>query len=129
MTERHLDMMFSNVKVKNEFSVLILTMTIFLFRTLLRVGHVVVSPHTLRRTDVKIFEWGAMVSVNSSKTKQKGSAHKIPISRSENLGICPVFWLEFIFDRYPGVESDMLFSTHNFTHVTYSTFNKSFKDR
>ena len=26
---------------------------------------------------------------------------------------------------YPGVESDMLFSTTNYPHVTYSLFNKS----
>ena len=44
---------------------------------------------------------------------------------TENLGICPVFWLEKNINRYPRVESDMLFSTQNFTHVTYSTFNKS----
>ena len=94
MTEKLLDMMFANVKVKNEFNVLIWTVIIFLFRTLLRVGHVVVSPHTLRSRDVKIFKWGAMVSVNSSKTKQRGSSHKIPISRSENLGVCPVYCLE-----------------------------------
>ena len=86
-----------------------------------------VLPHTLRRRDVKIFKWGAMVSVNSSKRKQRGSTHKIPISRSENLGVCPVYWLEKILKRYPGVESDMLFSTEKFTHVTCSTFNKSFK--
>ena len=78
--------MFGNVEVKNEFAILIMiwTMIIFLFRTLLRVGHVVVSPHALRRRDIKFFKWGALISVNSSKTKQKGSSHKIPISRSEN---------------------------------------------
>ena len=108
MTEKHLGMMFSNVKVKSEFSVLIWTMIIFLFGTLLRVGHVVVSPHTLHRRDVKFFKWGAMVSVNSSKTKQKGSAHKIPLSRAEDLSICPVFWLEKNKNRYPGVESVFL---------------------
>ena len=69
MTEKHLSM-FSNVKVKNEFSVLMWTMIIFLFRTLLRVGHVVVLPHTLRRRDVKFFKWGAMVSVNSSNNNK-----------------------------------------------------------
>ena len=109
MTEKHLSMMFSNVKVKNEFSVLIWTMIIFLFRTLLRVGHVVVSPHTLCRRDVKFFKWGAMVIVNFSKKKQKGSAHKIPLSRVEDLSICPVFWLEKNIKIYPGVESDFLF--------------------
>ena len=85
------------------------------------------SPPTLRRRDVKFFKWGAMVSVNSSKTKQKGSAHILPPSRAEDLSICPVFWLEKIINRYPGVESDLLFSTLNFSHVTFSTFNKSFK--
>ena len=127
LTEKHLAIMFKNVKVKNEFRILIWTMIIFLFRTLLRVGHVVVSPHTLRKRDIKYFRWGALVSVNSSKTKQKGSSHKIPISRSENLGVCPVYWLEKLFKRYPGVESHMLFSTKNYTHVSYSLFNKSLK--
>ena len=126
LTEKHFDMMFGNVIVKNEFCILIWTMIIFLFRTFLRVGHIVVSPHTLRRRDVKIFKWGALISVNSSKTKQKGS---LPISRSENLGVCPVYWLEKLLKLYPGVESDMLFSTKNYMHVMYSTFNKSFKDR
>ena len=81
------------------------------FTTLLRVGHVVVSPHTLHRRDVKNFKWGAMVTVNSSKTKQKGSAHKIPLSRVEDVRLCPVFWLEKIIKIYPGVDSDLLFST------------------
>ena len=98
LTEKHLGIMFRNVKVKSEFCVLIWTMIIFLFRTLLMVGHVVVSLHTLRRRDIKFFKWGTLVSVNSSKTKQKGSSHKIPISRSENLGGCPVHWLEKLFN-------------------------------
>ena len=124
LTDKHLDIMFPNVKVKNEFGILIWTMIIFLFRTLLRVGYVVVSPHALRRRDIKFFKWGAWISVNSSKTKQKGSSHKISISRSEILGSCPVYWL---LKRYTGVESDMLFSTKKYIHVTYSIFNKSFK--
>ena len=126
LTEKHLVIMFAMVEVKKEFAILIRTMIIFLFRTLLRVGHVVVSPHTLRRRDVKIYKWGALISVNSSKTKQKGSSHKIPISRSENLEVCPVYWLEKLLKRDPGVETDFLFSTGNYTQVTYSTFNKSF---
>ena len=96
LTEKHLGILFRNVKVKSEFSILIWTMIIFLFRTLLRVGHVVVSPYTLRRRDITFFKWGALESVNS-KTKQKGSSHKIPISRSKNLGGCPVHWLEKLF--------------------------------
>ena len=36
-----------------------------------------------------------------------------------------MYWLEKLSKRYPGVESDMLLSTNNYTHVTYSMFNKS----
>ena len=39
----------------------------------------------------------------------------------------PSFWLEKIIKIYPGVESDLLFPTGNFTQITDSTFNKSFK--
>ena len=127
LTEKHLKLMFRGVNVKSEYCVLIWTMIILLFRTLYRVGHAVVSPHTLHRRDVKMFKWGALVSVNSSKTKQKGSSHKIPISRSENLGLCPVYWLEKLFKHYPGLELDVLFSSKNYPHVTYSLFNKSLK--
>ena len=75
LTEKHLKLMFSGINVKSEYCVLIWTMIIFLFRTLLRVGHAVILPHTLRRRDVNNFKWAALVSVNSSKTKQR--AHHI----------------------------------------------------
>ena len=38
-----------------------------------------------------------------------------------------MYWLEKLLKRYPGVKSHMLFSAKYYTHVTYSTFNKSFK--
>ena len=98
--------MFQYVNVKNEVCVLFLTMIIFLFRTLLRVGNVVMSPHTLRRSDAEFFKWGVMISVNTSKTKQKGSSHKIPISKSENLELCPVYWLRCLYKRYPRAETE-----------------------
>ena len=66
LTEKHLGIIFENVKVKNEFYVLVCIRIIFLFRTLLSVGHIVVSPYTLRRRDITFFKWGALVSVNSS---------------------------------------------------------------
>ena len=31
-----------------------------------------------------------------------------------------MYWLEKLLKLYPGVESDILFSTKNYTHVTYS---------
>ena len=44
LTEKHLKIMFQYVNVKNEVCVLFCTMIIFLFRTLLMVGHMVMSP-------------------------------------------------------------------------------------
>ena len=83
LTEKHLKIMFQYVNVKNEECVHFWTMIIFLFRILLRVGHMVMSPHTLHRSDVEFFKWGVLISVNTSKTKQKGSSHKIPFLNSQ----------------------------------------------
>ena len=92
----------------------------------LLMAHCTIAPHP-PWGGCKIFRMGALVSVNYSKTKQKGSSHKIPISKSSNLGLCPVYWLEKIFKRYPGSVSDFLFSTKIYPKVNYSLFNKSLK--
>ena len=127
LTEKHLKIMFQYINVKNEVCVLFWTMIIFLFRTLLRVGHMVMSPHTLRRSDVEFSKWGVLISVNTSKTKQKGSSHKIPISKSENLDLCLVYWFRCLCKRYPRAETEFMFSTKNYPKLTYSRFNKSLK--
>ena len=76
---------------------------------------------------MEIFKWGVLVSVNASKTKQKGSSHKFPISKSENLDLCPVYWLGFLYKRYPWAETEFMFSTKNYPKLTCSRFNKSLK--
>ena len=80
-------------------------------------------PHTLRRSDVEFFKLGVLASVNTSKTKQKGSSHKFPISRSENLDLCPVYWLEFLYKRYPWAETEFMFPTKNYPKLTCSRFD------
>ena len=128
LKEEHLYKMFQKVNVRKEFDILVWTVIIFLFRTLLRVGHVVVSPHTLRRRDVKFFKWGALVTIRSSKTRQKGNPHEIPISRSKNLEVCPVFWVEKLLKLFPKGESELLFSSKEYSKLSYSTFNRAFKN-
>ena len=56
LTEDNLKSIFKKVHLKNEFNVLVWVFIVFLFRTLLRVGHTVVLTHTLRRRDVQIGE-------------------------------------------------------------------------
>ena len=72
LTEKHLKLMFREVIVKSEHCMIISTMIIFLFRTLLRVGHAVVSPHTLRMRDVKIFQIGCLGEREIFKNQAKG---------------------------------------------------------
>ena len=92
LTEKHLKIMFQYV---NSFPI----------SNTFKVGHVVMSPHTLHRSDVEFFKWGVLISANTSKTKKKGSSHKIPISKSENLDLCLVYWLRCLYKRYPRAES------------------------
>ena len=71
------------------------------------------------------FKWGVLISVNTSKTKQKGSSHKIPISKSKNVYLCPVYLLGFLYKRYPRAGTEFMSSTKNYPKLTYSRFNKS----
>ena len=59
------------------------------------------------------------------KMKQKFSIHQIPIARAESNILCPVYWLERLFARYPGEGSAMLLSTVNYQQISYSAFNKA----
>ena len=67
------------------------------------------------------------MNVNSSKNKQKISACEIPVARAETHILCPVYWLERLFARFPRKESTMFFSTMNYQQVTYTAFDKSLK--
>ena len=66
---KHLDQMYRKVDTKSGMGLLIWAIIVFLFSTLLRVSHVVVSPHTLLREDIQFYKWGVLVTINSSKTK------------------------------------------------------------
>ena len=70
-----------------------------LFRALFRVGHDVVSSDTLRGRDIKLYKWRALVSVNSSKKKQRFSVHKISIARAEsNILFQCIGWRGYLLD-------------------------------
>ena len=90
----HLDMMFRQVNMDSYYMLTIWTMILFLFKTLLRVSHVVTSPHTLLVKDIVFTSWGMIVNITSSKTIQRGKPHQIPVSIIENKALCPVYLLE-----------------------------------
>ena len=98
---------------------------VFLFSTLLRVSHMVLSPHILLRRDITIFKWGILVFVHSSKTHK--NPVEIPISYGREKSTCPVYWLDKLFTRYPRNKNDYLFSTSKVRSISYSVFNTSLK--
>ena len=101
---------------------------LFLFRTLLRVSHVIDSKHTTLRKDVKFNSQGFLVSVRSAKNlKAKEKNLYIPVVRSSDKTICAVAWLEKLVTKYPGGENTPLFALKAGEKLTYKTFSDTFK--
>lgn len=86
---------------------------LLLFRSLLRVSHVVASPHTLRVEDIVFDRRGMLINVKSSKTSTTTRA--IPISCCQDTRLCAVYWvkkwlsvcslskLDYLFPARPGL--------------------------
>ena len=123
----HLDIMYRKVDGSSFYMLTIWCMILFLFKTLLRVSHVVISPHTLMVKDVLFKSWGMIVIVNSSKTSQRGKPHQIPVSRIGNKALCPVHYLEKIQKLFPRKGDSPLFALKNGKALSYSDFNSEFK--
>lgn len=61
----HLKRMYSSLNLKSDHDLLFWGMCLFLFRTLLRVSHVVESNHTVLVNDVKFKNWGMLIKYTS----------------------------------------------------------------
>lgn len=79
--------------------------TLLLFRSLLRVSHVVSSPHTLKVQDVQWTPYGFLLRIRSSKTRRKGDTRSIPIARLTDNSLCAVHWVETVIGNRPGKEN------------------------
>ena len=117
--------MYRKADTKTHMGIMVWTMIVFLFSTLLRVSHVVLSHHTLLRRDIKFFKWGVLVCIHSSKTSKEPV--QIPISYGREKSTCPVYWLNKLFTRYPRNKNDFLFSTSKVRSISYSIFNTALK--
>lgn len=65
---------------------------LLLFRSLLRVSHVVDSPHNLKKSDVLVGDNGFLLRVRSSKTSRV--PHDIPIACVKDSRLCACYWLK-----------------------------------
>ena len=124
----HLDLMYRQVDMDSCYYLTIWTMILFLFKTLLRVSHVVSSPHTLVVKDIVFTSWGMIVNITSSKTIQRGKPHQIPVSKIENKALCPVYLLKKLLNFFPRSGNSPLFVLKNGKSLSYTEFNSEFKN-
>ena len=88
------------------------------YRCLLRVGHVTLSPHSLRVRDISFWKGGMDVSLHSSKTIQcKERVNRIPVVEAVNSVLCPVAALRIYLGRSGRGPDCHLFT---YTYRTYS---------
>ena len=125
---QHLESMAKVVDVDVELEFIVFVAALLMFRSLLRVSHVVSSDHTLLRSDIRFNNSGFLLSVRSSKTKKRGDEiNYIPVLKSDNHSICAVRWLKLLVKRFPAPMGAPLFSTLSCRKLNYSTFLKLFK--
>lgn len=124
----HLCSMYPHVDFKDHKNFLTWMASVLMFRCLLRVGQVVASPHTLLRSAVVFTEYGFLLTINSSKTKSKGtSPDYIPVNSMSGTHVCIVYLLRRLFTKFPMPENAPLFSTSCSPNLSYSTYSKQLK--
>ena len=122
---KHLAKIAPHVEESSQIQRLVWAAMCFLFRTLLRVSHVVASPHTLKSGDIILTDWGFWVKVISSKTRKKSQKPQfIPVVASPGSAICPVPLLKNFLCAHRSRE-DPLFSTPSIPRLTYGVFHKT----
>lgn len=121
--------LFDVLPLHSDIHLLVWVALLVMFRALLRVSHIVKSPHTLTRADVKFYKWGLTLHVKSAKNfRHSPSGAVIPIVCSPSPDLCPVFWLRSLFSKFPKSPSAPLFSSKKWLYVSYSKFTAVFKE-
>ena len=111
----------------DELELLVFVACLFMFRTLLRVSHVVCSAHTLRVSDVVFDEGCCYVKVKSSKTTSNAST-LIPGNLSRNPKVCATRAVSFMLGKFKTKDGSYLFSSPRYPFLTYSVFAKKLKE-
>ena len=123
----HLKELVKVVDVEDDLELLVFVAALLMFRSLLRVSHVVFSQHTLRVRDVKFVKDYVTLLIHSSKTKSLGEPDVIPITKSKDRSICAYHWLHYMLHKLRRKKNCYLFSTDAISSLTYSAFSKMFK--
>ena len=124
----HLVKIAKVVNLCDDLEMLVFIAMLLLFRTLLRVSHVVRSQHSLKRGDVKFNSEGCLVAIHSSKTsKSNGEVVYLPVVSGADPKICAVRWLKQLLIKFPGSSGDLLFSTKEKSGLSYGMFSSRFR--
>lgn len=127
ITIRHLLTIFPFLDMTRTVNIMYWSCLLILFRSLLRVSHVVKSDHTLLKSDVQYLpDGGIVLRVRSSKTSRPGVSHLIPISPVSNKNICAVFWLKKWLSICPRQIHAPLFSLGSHP-MSYNSFSSAFR--
>lgn len=122
VTIRHLKSMYSSLNLSKPEHIMFWACILTLFRSLLRVSHVVDSPHVLLRRDVVFPPGGGMIlSIRSSKTKSRGKVHIIPVSELSKPDLCAAYWVKRWVTIHHHAPSEQLFVTPS--GFSYSKFS------
>ena len=120
----HLRSISRSVDKSDYLDSIVFVAALLLFRTLLRVSHVVLSDHTLTKGDVKFNGEGCLIRVNSSKTsKGKGKERFIPVTWSPDKSLCPVLAIKVMLKGSNAPDTSPLFVTRQGSPLTYSVFS------
>ena len=81
--------------MESKLDLVVFVASLFLFRCLLRVSHVIASPHEVRCSDLQFHSWGVAVTVRSSKTNQFGeNVRVIPVCDARRSLLSLSYWLK-----------------------------------
>ena len=129
MLPEHLKKIMRVLDLSSDLELLVYVSSLFMFRTLLRISNIVISPHTLRVRDVRFSDAGCLVYVNSSKTTtSQDDSTVLPLLFSTDKNICAASWLLYMVKRFKPKREDYLFSAPSLPGLTYVKFAKKFKD-
>ena len=124
----HLEKISNVLDLSDDLEIVVFVAMLLMFRALLRVSHVVKSPHSLRRSDVKFNAEGILLAIRSSKTsKVSGEVVYLPVVLGSEPKICPVRWLKKLLVKFPNKSDALLFSTPKCEGLSYGMFSNRFR--
>lgn len=119
--------LFGVLPPDSEIHLIVWIALLVMYRTLLRVSHEILSPHTLTRADLTFQAWGATLHIKSAKNLRRSPLGvKIPIVASPSSGICPVYWLKKLVTKFPRRQLAPLFSSSRWKFLSYYKFSSIF---